>query len=142
VLAGSERAAMIAADLREPAEVLAARPLRALVNMAQPVAYLLIGALRAVPDDRYAGDLLTGYAAAAAPDSHIVVAHTGRGPAELMELLGDLTLVEPGIVPPPQWRPDGPAATDPGATAAAARDRKSTRLNSSHVASSYAVFCL
>src|SRR5690606_39486275 len=35
-----------------------------------------------------------------------------------------------------------PAVLDPGAGARRARDRKSTRLNSSHVKISYAVFCL
>src|SRR5437870_10088736 len=40
-------------------------------------------------------------------------------------------------------RPDGAAARAAGAgRAAAPSDRKSTRLNSSHVAISYAVFCL
>src|SRR5436309_11542963 len=36
----------------------------------------------------------------------------------------------------------GPARLPPGARARGARDRKSTRLNSSHVKISYAVFCL
>src|SRR5439155_26569038 len=41
--------------------------------------------------------------------------------------------------PPPPWRGvDAAGAVD----AQSARDRKSTRLNSSHVAISYAVFCL
>src|SRR5690625_6685616 len=35
-----------------------------------------------------------------------------------------------------------PGGADPGAVQLAAADRKSTRLNSSHVAISYAVFCL
>src|SRR5437870_11062851 len=40
---------------------------------------------------------------------------------------------------PPRSSPPSPTAWAP---ARAARDRKSTRLNSSHVAISYAVFCL
>src|SRR5215831_15012031 len=39
-------------------------------------------------------------------------------------------------------RPVGPNAPAPPARAAAPRDRKSTRLNSSHLGISYAVFCL
>src|SRR5688500_19517095 len=39
-----------------------------------------------------------------------------------------------------QWRRDGTAI--PGATGATFTDRKSTRLNSSHLVISYAVFCL
>src|SRR5690625_6154728 len=49
-------------------------------------------------------------------------------------------------VPPPGRRHLASAADDllllDGVGAHAARDRKSTRLNSSHVATSYAVFCL
>src|SRR5437868_15524455 len=37
---------------------------------------------------------------------------------------------------------DGQAGEDHGLLPSAARDRKSTRLNSSHVSISYAVFCL
>src|SRR5689334_23815215 len=48
--------------------------------------------------------------------------------------------------PPPSraGTPDGPDVTAGGAVAARAshRDRKSTRLNSSHSSISYAVFCL
>src|SRR5439155_21805023 len=42
--------------------------------------------------------------------------------------------------PSPPWRTPRPAPATP--TGPARRDRKSTRLNSSHVAISYAVFCL
>src|SRR5690625_5941899 len=40
------------------------------------------------------------------------------------------------------WRPCDGAETAVAWKAAVERDRKSTRLNSSHVANSYAVFCL
>src|SRR5256885_6769259 len=46
--------------------------------------------------------------------------------------------------PPPDWRA-GPSAaprTTQPPCASARRDRKSTRLNSSHLVISYAVFCL
>src|SRR5690625_6147042 len=43
-------------------------------------------------------------------------------------------------VPPPV--PGGTTADTPARSSGTSRDRKSTRLNSSHVAISYAVFCL
>src|SRR2546426_5902991 len=43
--------------------------------------------------------------------------------------------------PPPSRRPDSSTATSPSGTVRW-RDRKSTRLNSSHLVISYAVFCL
>src|SRR5215510_16472460 len=50
-----------------------------------------------------------------------------------------LRALEPHPVDPHRGRRRAPHA---GGRVAEARDRKSTRLNSSHVASSYAVFCL
>src|SRR5690625_6458517 len=41
-----------------------------------------------------------------------------------------------------RWRRSGPARPPPGRRPSRRGDRKSTRLNSSHVANSYAVFCL
>src|SRR5699024_12059410 len=50
-----------------------------------------------------------------------------------------------GVIGAPRWDRRGTEAQDRTGrtgTAALARDRKSTRLNSSHVSISYAVFCL
>src|SRR3989442_8699528 len=41
-----------------------------------------------------------------------------------------------------RWRPPGKAKLEAANLGPQARDRKSTRLNSSHVRISYAVFCL
>src|SRR6266511_4960286 len=43
---------------------------------------------------------------------------------------------------PPGGPPPAPSRTSPPASPPGRRDRKSTRLNSSHVKMSYAVFCL
>src|SRR5690606_39914174 len=43
---------------------------------------------------------------------------------------------------PAAWRAKAPPGTLPGRGLRTKRDRKSTRLNSSHVKISYAVFCL
>src|SRR5439155_3751576 len=43
---------------------------------------------------------------------------------------------------PPELQPQGPPGSGPRVGAGPLPDRKSTRLNSSHVAISYAVFCL
>ena len=102
ILAGDDRTGVVAADLCEPAEVLAARPLRALIDMSQPVGYLMVGVLGVVSDEGYAGDVLAGYAAAATPGSHLALADE----RDLAALLVDLELVEPGVVPLAQWRPD------------------------------------
>src|SRR5690349_23748470 len=76
---------------------------------------------------------------------------TDTAPTEIytLSLHDALPISRPG--PGPRWdggrtsrRGNGPSVGDDGAphAGAAERDRKSTRLNSSHVESSYAVFCL
>src|SRR5439155_1946028 len=65
---------------------------------------------------------------------------TGRGLALLAQMRADYVVnTERWDSPCLQWRLDLASARS---RAVAAEDRKSTRLNSSHVAISYAVFCL
>ena len=114
IVAGNERVAVVGADLREPAEILAARPLRALIDMGQPVGYLMVGVLGVVTDDGYAGDIIAGYAAAATPGSYLAVTDHR---ADLKALLGDLEVVEPGVVPVARWRPEPGAPAEDVPTA-------------------------
>src|SRR5690349_22431266 len=56
---------------------------------------------------------------------------------------GQLGATAARVQPPERHRPDDlRGGAGPGAARDRARDRKSTRLNSSHVEISYAVFCL
>jgi len=110
--------AMVTANLCEPAEVLASRPFRALIRMDEPVAFLLVGMVSAVPHPE---DVVAGYTAAAAPDSHVVLADVAPGPAELAALLDDLAIVAPGAVPVESWRPDSGAVDAAGGFAAVGR---------------------
>src|SRR5699024_12601808 len=50
--------------------------------------------------------------------------------------------LEEGMDPPEHWSEADAYGTAPVEQQQGERDRKSTRLNSSHVSSSYAVFCL
>ena len=115
------------ADLREPAQILtaAARTL----DFGQPVAVLFMGVLghvsnydaaRAVVDgllDRFpAGSYLALADSVRVGDAHITAgekyAETGavpyqlRSPEEIDGFFHGLELVEPGVVPVQQWRPD------------------------------------
>src|SRR5688572_31975285 len=66
--------------------------------------------------------------------------HHGAGPAhDELELGGDPSVRDAG---PVTARPAGDLAVGRGAAVHPRRDRKSTRLNSSHSQISYAVFCL
>jgi hypothetical protein len=150
ILAGNPHATVIRADLRQPAEVLADPQLRAHIDFAQPVGLLLVAVLHFVPDEQRPADIVAAYASAIAPGSHIVVSHlraagldgakdealslykrssttvVARSAQEVAGLLGTLSLVEPGVVRLPQWRPESTdesdAAESPGLAAVARRD--------------------
>jgi len=143
ILDGVPNAAVVAADLRRPAEVLASPALRAVVDFREPVAVMMVAVLHFVTPEEHPEDVVAGYAAAAVPGSYIAISHAGpasgrpltdeergayeayrrsptpvvlRDSRDVEELLGDLTIVEPGVVPAPLWRPDGPTDDLPGAS--------------------------
>jgi hypothetical protein len=127
IISGTSGVTAVLADLRDPAQVLVSRPLRALVDMREPVGFLFVGVLHAVPDAEHPDDIIAGYAAASTPGSHVVVSHASgsdhgdpaavaRDRAAITALLDELELVEPGVVPITQWRPSttaSPASADP-----------------------------
>jgi hypothetical protein len=117
------------ADLHDPAALLAgaARTL----DFTRPAAILLLAVLHFLPDaDDPAGTLAT-LVAGLAPGSFVAISHltsdvapaavtsgvaayneavpggvTARSHAQVSALLGDLSLVPPGVVPVSEWRPD------------------------------------
>ncbi|MCW2638309.1 MAG: hypothetical protein JWP76_615 [Dactylosporangium sp.] len=150
ILADNPHATVIRADLRQPAEVLADPQLRAHIDVDQPVGLLLVAVLHFVPDDERPADIVAAYGSAVAPGSHIVVSHMSaegmddakdealnlyqrssttvipRTAQDVTRLLGDFSLVEPGVVRLPQWRPESPdeaGSTEiPGLAVVARRD--------------------
>jgi SAM-dependent methyltransferase len=130
ILAREPFATVLHADLRKPDEVLHHRALRALIDLDQPVGVLLVSVLHFVSDEEAPDDVVAGYARAVAPGSHVVISHasthgqprqaagvqelyrrsvsamTMRSRDRIAALFGDLTLVEPGVVQMPRWRPD------------------------------------
>jgi len=116
------------ADVRDTAAVLAgaARTL----DLAQPVAVLLLALLHFVPEADGPGAAVAGLAAGLAPGSFMAISHltgdfapgpvteavaayngrasvpvTARTHAEVTGLFGGLPLVAPGVVPVAEWRP-------------------------------------
>jgi hypothetical protein len=135
ILADSPYVKMISADLRQPAEVLADRTLRATLDLNQPVAVLLVAVLHFVSDAEHPGNIVAGYVAAAAPGSYLAISHLAkeglsmggkevvsmyvrsgnevipRTRDDIIDMFGDLALVKPGVVPLGSWRPDSPEDT-------------------------------
>jgi hypothetical protein len=142
ILADRPGTAVVAGDLRKPADVLANAALRQLIDFREPIAFMLVAVLHFVPDEEHPEDIVAGYAAPGVPGSHVVISHGGRivgrpmtpseeavlamykrspspltlrSPDEVTTLFGDLTIVEPGVVPPIRWRPDpGITGAPPG----------------------------
>ncbi|MCZ9345157.1 SAM-dependent methyltransferase, partial [Streptomyces sp. TRM76130] len=125
----------VQADAREPGAIIeaAARTL----DLSRPVGLSLIALLHFLPDDD-AHDTVDRLLAALAPGSYLVLSHatadfdpdntarvlrvyrdrgvflTVRSHAETSRFFTGLELVDPGLVPGVQWRPD-PSSAPPGA---------------------------
>ncbi|MFI7487616.1 SAM-dependent methyltransferase [Micromonospora echinaurantiaca] len=136
LLAGNDLTGVIHADLREPERILAeARELN-LLDFSRPLGILLAGVVHFIPDADRPGEILATLRAAAAPGSHLVISHstyedqpqemldaqrlsartdteiTLRSRAEITGFFGDWTILEPGVVHMPLWRPDSPSDVD------------------------------
>ena len=134
MLEGNERAVAIQADVQEPEALLAHSELRRLLDLRRPLGLLLVSMLHYVVDDDIALRSVDWLRQAAAPGSYIVVAHPTfvkleagtssqqegidayrsagdtvlRNRELILSFFGDWTLVEPGLVLSPLWRPEGP----------------------------------
>jgi SAM-dependent methyltransferase len=150
LLAGTDGVSITAADVRDPASVLAAAPVTEVLDLTRPVAILAVGLLHFFSDADDPAAILAAYRGAAAPGSYLAICHTSddqddpelgrkvaeavavyrdsatpghlRDRAQIRGLLGGLPLVEPGLVDLDRWRPEseGPHR-DLGSYAAVAR---------------------
>ncbi|GLF92796.1 SAM-dependent methyltransferase [Streptomyces yaizuensis] len=136
LLDGEPRAAVIAADLRRPRQILEAPEVRELLDLRLPTALLLIGVLDFIEDVDDPYSAVATLRDALAPGSLLVIGHTAYDgmpvpedrAARLTEVYRDIRhplimrtqdriarffegyeMVEPGLVSPPHWRPDAPA---------------------------------
>jgi SAM-dependent methyltransferase len=130
LLARNLNATAIHGDLRQPEQVLADPGLRAVLDLTEPVAVLLLAVLHFVPDADRPDAIIGELHAAMAPGSYLVISHgtdEGRSTEELehvyrrtvtplamrdrgqvRELFTGFELLDPGVVWAPQWRPDRP----------------------------------
>ncbi|HMD92341.1 MAG TPA: SAM-dependent methyltransferase, partial [Trebonia sp.] len=133
ILDGNPDAAVIQADLREPAKILADPDVAFLLDFRAPVAVLLVAVLHFLPDADGPHEIVARLRDALAPGSYLVVCHAcrdaspdataaaetvyrsrvaaqgrARTRAEIGGFFDGFTLVDPGLVWMPQWRPDNP----------------------------------
>jgi hypothetical protein len=137
MLEGVPNAAIVHADVREPAEILAAPPVRDLIDFDRPVALMLVAVLHFIDNDEAVYEAVARMRDALAPGSLLAISHgteegrqdsaaqqakelyqrqanqgTPRPHARILPFFGDFTLVEPGLVYLPLWRPDAPSDVD------------------------------
>ena len=137
ILAGTQRAAILAGDLRHPADVVASPEVSELIDLDRPVAILLISVLHFISDDDDAAGVVAEWRKFVPPGGYVALSHASadqmsdsvtrteslynksvtsmamRTREGVTALFGGLPLVEPGVVPIPLWRPDSPDDVSP-----------------------------
>ncbi|MEV4812890.1 SAM-dependent methyltransferase [Micromonospora avicenniae] len=133
ILAGDDRAAVVQEDLRRPEQILAHPDVRGLLDFDEPIAVMVVAVLHFIADDDRPAEILGVLRDALAPGSHLVLSqasdegrseeeraeaqkvyrHTDnplwvRSRPELTTFFEGFTLVEPGVVWVPEWRPESP----------------------------------
>ena len=125
------RTAVVQADVRDPAAILADDQVRALIDFDEPLAVMLVSVLQFVPD-REPQDLVAPLRDAMPRGGYLAVSHptqdfrasqvdevastynrakapaVARRKADIERVFDGFELLEPGIVQTPLWRPDGP----------------------------------
>jgi O-methyltransferase involved in polyketide biosynthesis len=138
ILADNDRTAVVGADLRDPEPIFDDPQVRRLIDPSKPTAILLIAVLHFVPDEQQPVELIARIAGCVAPGSYVAISHASTDPTvelgkaaalykqtaspvvmrtqeEIVGLFGALTLVDPGVVRTPLWRPDFPDEVGPQA---------------------------
>ena len=134
ILAGSTDAAVMEADARDPAQILASETVRELIDFTQPVGLLLNMVLHFIDDPEDPWRIVATLRDALAPGSYLVLGHLTdenkptvahaaekvynrsvatnihvRSRADILAFFDGFDLVDPGLVYIPHWRPDLPA---------------------------------
>ncbi|GIH14722.1 SAM-dependent methyltransferase [Rugosimonospora africana] len=142
LLADNRTTAVANADVRQPRSILDHPDVHGLIDFDQPVGLLLLGILHHLADDEKPGDIAASLYAGLAPGSYVAISHfhdpgeahpeesrsareverifnqtmgTGRWRThdEILAYFAGLELVEPGIVPMAEWRPEPGTAPGP-----------------------------
>jgi hypothetical protein len=136
LLGGSLNVAVVQADLRRPRDLLAQPTVRTMIDLAQPVAVLLVAALHFVEDSEDPWAIVDRLKDRMAAGSYLVISHVtadhispgaaqrardayagasapgvARTRAQVARFFGGLEMVSPGLVNVSGWRPadSGPA---------------------------------
>jgi hypothetical protein len=137
---GAANATVFEADLRDPDSILNHPETRRLIDFDQPLALLVVSVLPFVPPADHPHELMAQYRTRLPSGSYLVLSHvsveeagpeareqvaavansyvettdpiTMRGREEFAGFFGSFTILEPGVVYSPDWRPDRPVNSD------------------------------
>ncbi|MGD0557455.1 MAG: SAM-dependent methyltransferase [Streptosporangiaceae bacterium] len=134
LLGGNPDATVIHADLRDPEAILNHPETRRLIDFTQPVGLLLAAVLHFIPDSDDPDRILATFRGPLVPGSYLAISHacrdtipnvanayetayssriaarsTFRTREEIARLFDGFTLLEPGLVWLPEWRPNSPS---------------------------------
>jgi hypothetical protein len=145
LMASSPKTVFVTADIRDPDKILDDPTVQEFTDSGQPVGLLLLAILHHVNDDEDPGGIMARLRDALPSGSHLAISSfrmpgpehpedaaktaamekmfnerlgTGRWRShqEILAWFGDWELLEPGLVPLPQWRPDEPVRAERDAT--------------------------
>ena len=136
-LTAGAHTAVIHADLRDPAAILAHPDTHRLIDLTQPLAILFVAVLHFVPDPD-AQQAVAAFTSVAAPGSYLALSHGCSDPdpvaaaagaaryaagaytaiprsrTDILGFFAGFGLADPGLVPVHQWRPSPDDPADPG----------------------------
>jgi hypothetical protein len=137
LLADARSTTVVQADLRDPDSIVHHDEVRRLIDFDSPTGLLLLGVVHIMSDEEAPYGLVKRLSAAIAPGSHLIFSHltgdadpvkaeeamdvwrqspgkppTFRDRAQVEGFFDGFDILEPGIVPPDQWRP-GPDTEAP-----------------------------
>jgi hypothetical protein len=133
ILAGDERTIVVQEDLRNHEAIMGHPRVRELLDLAEPVAVIMLTVLHFIPDSDDPRGIIGRYVEPLVPGSFLALSHGtvdhlppeageamielsrrtptpvfSRSYAAIKDLFADLHLIEPGLVWTSQWRPEHP----------------------------------
>ncbi|MEZ0074760.1 SAM-dependent methyltransferase [Planotetraspora sp. GP83] len=136
ILVRSDNVEFVEGDLRHPREILGHPAVRRLIDFDEPVALMFVSVLHFVDDSEDPRGILAAYRDAVAPGSHLILSHLSkdafpqkmaaaervyegantrlgaRTREEILGLFEGFEVLDPGLVGPAEWRPQGPWSTE------------------------------
>jgi S-adenosyl methyltransferase len=134
MLAGNDKADMLAADMRDPESIIDSSQARRLLDFERPIALLMVMMIHWIPDEDDPHAIVARYRDALPSGSYLVLSHvtadqqphqisdakdmirqsrstdqlTPRGHDQVVGFFDGFDLLEPGVVGCGLWRPGGP----------------------------------